>query len=292
MTTENIQSQKKSRKPRNKWTHIFLRVMEYLLRNYKVQITPEYELYKEPMRIEIVIIKLLEDVIIKNTAMKFFKKHNVIEFKGPTDILNIEAFDRVLSYFYAYLSQNSLSLQDVALTFVSVKKPEKLFEILKNNRKYKIVSAKANGIYYIKSITSPAIQLLVISELSAQDLIWIKAIRNDWTAQEGIEIVKRFESTGENKLLREVLYSLCTANEDILEEVEKMTESKKVIKFLDSWAVRSGRAQTWMREAEQKGMQKGMQEGRQEERQRIFAILQQQGYDVNSIKSKLPREFA
>ena len=76
------------------------------------------------------------------------------------------------------------------------------------------------------------------------------------------------------------------------------------MKFLDSWAVKSGRAQEWKQEGElrgilrgrQEGMQEGMQRGelrgRQEERQQIFAALQQQGYDINLIKSKLPREFA
>ena len=278
MTNKITEQSKKPKKPRNQWTLIFLRVMEYLLRDYKVQIIPEFELYKAPMRIDVLVIKLLEDIVIKNTVMKFFRKHNIIEFKGPTDILNIEAFDRVLSYSYSYLSQNSVNINETAITFVSVKKPENLFEILKNERKYKIVSAKASGIYYIMGGTSPAMQLIVNSELSARDADWIKAIRNDWTVEDGIELVKKFESTGEDKILREVLYSLCIANNDILEEVEKMTaDERKTMKFLSDWSKSSGMAQKWKQEARQEGRQEGMQQ--------IFAFLSQ-GHTLEEAKRK------
>ena len=84
-----------------------------------------------------------------------------------------------------------------------------------------------------------------------------------------------------------------------------MTRNEKAaMKFLDSWAVKSGRAQEWEQEGmlrgRQEGIQEGMlrgeqrgrQEGMQRAKQQIFAALQQQGYDINLIKSKLPREFA
>ena len=276
---------KKETKPRNKWTQWFVKIVEFILRDYKIEIIPEYQLYKEPMRIDIVVIKLLEDAVIKNAVMKFFRKHNILEFKGPTDILSIEAFDRVLSYFYAYLSKNSVKFDDATITFVTVKKPEKLFEILRNDRKYKIVCARHSGIYYIKSSGSfPAMQLVVNSELSDSDWL-ISSIRDNWTVEEGIEIVKRFEDTRDNDLLREVMFSLWTANIDIMKEVDEMTiEERKAMKFLDDWAVKSGRAKEW----EQEGMQKGMQQGMRQ----ILDILQQEGYDINSIKSKLPHSFA
>ena len=269
---------KKPKKPRNKWTHIFVQVMEYLLRNHKVQIIPEFELYKAPMRIDIVIIKLLEKVVIKNTVMKFFRAYNIIEFKGPTDNLNIQAFDRVLSYFHSYISQNSLNINDIAITLVSIKKPENLLEILKIDRGYKISSAKASGIYYIKAVASPAMQLVVNSELSARDVDWIKAIRNDWTVEDGVELVKKFESTGEDKILREVLYSLCIANNDILEEVEKMTaDERKTMKFLSDWSKKSGMAQKWKQE--------GVKQGEQRATQQIITFLSQ-GHSLEEAKKK------
>jgi len=273
---------KKETKPRNKWTQWFVKIVEFILRDYKIEIIPEYQLYKEPMRIDIVVIKLLEDVVIKNAVMKFFRKHNVLEFKGPTDILDIEAFDRVLSYFYAYLSKNSVKFDEATITFVTVKRPEKLFEILRNERKYKIVSARSSGIYYIKSLGSiPLMQLAVNSELSDSDWL-MSSIRDDWTVQEGIEIVKKFEDTRDNDLLREVMFSLWTANIDIMKEVDEMTiEERKAMKFLDDWAVKSGRAKEW----EQQGAQRGMQQGIQEGMQQIFAFLKS-GHTLEEAEKK------
>ncbi|MCL2845264.1 MAG: hypothetical protein FWE23_07425 [Chitinivibrionia bacterium] len=277
-TEQSAEQPKKPKKPRNKWTYIFVQVMEYLLRNHNVQIIPEFELYKAPMRIDIVIIKLLEKVVIKNTVMKFFRAYNIIEFKGPTDNLNIQAFDRVLSYFHSYISQNSLNINDIAITLVSIKKPENLLEILKIDRGYKISSAKASGIYYIKAVASPAMQLVVNSELSARDVDWIKAIRNDWTVEDGVELVKKFESTGEDKILREVLYSLCIANNDILEEVEKMTaDERKTMKFLSDWSKKSGMAQKWKQE--------GVKQGEQRATQQIITFLSQ-GHSLEEAKKK------
>jgi hypothetical protein len=250
------------KKPRNKWTGMFIEVMEYLLRGYKVDIIPEYELYKEPMRIDIVVIKLLEDVVIDNTLLRFFRRHNIVEFKGPTDTLSIGSFDRVLSYFYAYLSQNSAVFSEMTITFVSVRRPEKLLRVLQGERKYKIIPSEARGIYYIvgdgqSSAYIPAMQLAVSNELSAEDLEWVKAIRNDLTAEHGAELVGRPEVDGEDAPLRELMHSLYIANFNALEEVDGMTAAeKRVRKFLEEWAVKSG----FIERSKQEGRQEAVHE--------------------------------
>lgn len=257
---QSAENKSNSKKPRNDWTRIFVLVMEYLLRDYrdKIEIIPEYELYRKSMSIDVVIIKLLEDFVIKNTVMKFFKRHNVIEFKGPTDYLNIEAFDRVLSYFYAYISQNSLELSEVAITFVSVKKPIKLLETLQNKRKYKIIPTKARGIYYIKGASCvPAMQLVINSELSAHDAAWIKAIRNNWTVQDGVEMIRIFEEG--NDLLNDIMLMLTTANSGTFEEAKKMTiytkaNVRRMNRILDSWIIESGKGEQLMHQGMRQGM--------------------------------------
>ena len=271
---------KTAKKPRNKWTQWFVKIIEFILRNYKVEIIPEYQLYKEPMRIDIVVVKLLEDIVINNPVMEFFKKHNIIEFKGPTDILSIEAFDRVLSYFYAYLSKNSINFSDVTITFISVKKPEKLLDILKNERGYKIISSKNRGIYYIKSSGStPVMQLVINSQLSVKDGVWLmNSIRDNWTVQDGAAILKKYEDTQDFDLIREVMHELCTANINIMEEVEEMTvNERKARNFLKGWSIKSGWAQTWKQE--------GRQEGRQEGVQQLFEFLSS-GHSLSEAKKK------
>jgi hypothetical protein len=70
------------------------------------------------------------------------------------------------------------------------------------------------------------------------------------------------------------MFSLWTANIDIMKEVDEMTiEERKAMKFLDDWAVKTGRAKEWR------------QEGRQEERQEIFAFLES-GHTLEEAKKK------
>ncbi|MDR3012672.1 MAG: hypothetical protein LBU70_05605 [Chitinispirillales bacterium] len=270
----------KSPKPRNKWTRVFVNVMTHLLANYEVDIIPEYELYKDPMRIDVVVIKLLKNVVIDNTVMRFFRKHNIVEFKGPTDTLNIKAFDRVLSYFYAYLSKNSTPFNEATITFVTVRRPEKLLGILEREREYKIIASDQSGIYYIATGAQiggiPAMQLVISSELSAEDAELIKAIRNDWTLEYGIELLGKIEDAHIDPQLREILFSLGSANNHILERDMDMTaEEKRFKKLIDDWAVTTGLTEKWKQEA--------WLEGIEEERKKNAKAMKTEGIDVNTI---------
>ncbi|MDR3012360.1 MAG: hypothetical protein LBU70_04035 [Chitinispirillales bacterium] len=270
-------------RPRSLWTDIFTKVLTMLLRGYKVDIFTEYELYKKPMRIDIVVINLLEDVVIENTVMKFFKKHNIVEFKGPKDTLNIRAFDRVLSYFYAYLSQKSAMFDESTITFVTVRRPEKLIRVLQKERKYKIIASESQGIYYIDTegrstvARIPAMQLVVSSELSAEDAEWIKAVRDDWTLEYGVEILEKIEDTA-NSHLREVARLLWLANNINWEEGDVGTINtmhpvlrKRLKKMIADYG--------WEEEARQEGWEKGIEE----ERRKNAKAMKAEGLDANTI---------
>jgi hypothetical protein len=206
----------KDKKPRNIWTLMFAQMLALETKDYDLEIDYEHELFRNPMRIDVVVVKKPENVVIKNSALKFFKNYNVIEFKGPVDNLNVAKYNKVMAYFYAYLAGKKLSFDDVAITLVSIKKPLELLEYLEKERKYKIIPAKESGIYYIKADNLPATQLIVSKEAKVKDLAWIKALRNDLTVEEGLEITKLF---GEGE---DVIQSLILANENLLKEMENM----------------------------------------------------------------------
>ena len=260
--------------PRNKWTAFFAQLMGILLEG-KAQVLPEHELYKDPMRIDIVVIKLLKDEVIDNTVMRFFRKHNIVEFKGPSDTLNIWSFNRVLSYFYSYLTQERVSFDDAAITFVSVRRPVKLFRLLQEERGYKIIPSGTDGIYYItiegqQTAHVPSMQLVVNCELSAADAEWIKAIRNDWTAEYGEEAVHKAEKIKDSRM-RELIYSLALANQCNWEE-EDMTNLISAKDFR-RFAELSGLAKKWKQEGQQEGVMEGMQKGMQKGVQQLLKFL-------------------
>ena len=58
----------------------------------RLELKPEYNLSKEPIRIDLLIIKEESDRRIKNEIGHIMKKYNVIEYKSPEDALTIDDF--------------------------------------------------------------------------------------------------------------------------------------------------------------------------------------------------------
>ncbi len=54
-----------------------------LISKYRAAAEIKYKLSKEPQRIDILVVVKELDVQIENEVGKFFKQHNVIEYKSP-----------------------------------------------------------------------------------------------------------------------------------------------------------------------------------------------------------------
>ena len=285
-----MKKETKPKKRRNNWTQWFIWTLQFTLDEYedKIQFLPEYELFSKPPRIDVVIIKLLEDIVIENTVGKFFNRHNIIEFKGPKDTLNIEAFNKVIGYSFFYISQNNISVKDAAISFVSVKYPKKLISFLKKEKIYEIIPSNESGIYYIlprskDNAQTPKMQLVVSSELSAQDVLWLEMLRDDLSAQGFNKCLELYENTEKYKeQVEEILRGLLVVNNETLEKEGIMTATeKKFNEIVARWAVRTGAAQTWEQQGKQEGMQQGIQQGMQQ----IFAFLKS-GHTLEEAEKK------
>jgi predicted transposase/invertase (TIGR01784 family) len=196
-----------------------------------------------------------------------------------------------MSYFYAYLSQRPVKFDEVAVTFISTRRPQKLLKILQSERKYKIIASNQPGIYYITTDAPslpyvPAMQLVVSNELSAKDAEWIKAIRDDWTVEFGAEVLEKTEKMNDSQL-RDVAFSLLWANYHNWKEETMRLQGKNFKK----WLVTSGLTEEIQQEAWQGGRQEGRQEGQQEgwqkgieeERKKNAKAMKDEGIDINTI---------
>ena len=54
---------------RNKWTQWFVQMMTVQAKGCGLEIIYDYQLYKEPMRVDVVVVKKTVDVVIENTAV-------------------------------------------------------------------------------------------------------------------------------------------------------------------------------------------------------------------------------
>ena len=151
------------------WHPGFQGATEWELKANKKDLTFEYDhpLSKEPLKMDALIIKKDPDVIIQNDIGKLFKSHNVVEYKGVGDALNIDVLYKVLAYACLYKSLgehvNGISAGDVSITIMRAEYPKDLFDILESSGIH--TEEKYPGIYYLTGKIQFDTQIIVFSRL-------------------------------------------------------------------------------------------------------------------------------
>lgn len=146
--------------------------MEHLYFHY------EYPLSKQPMRMDILIIKKSSDVRIHKNIGQIFRTYNIIEYKSPGVSLSINHFYKAYGYacFFQSNTENECEIgpDEITITYVCYHYPRKLLKHL-TMTKYMTVDKKESGIYYLEG-TFFRIQLLVTSRLSPAQNYWLLSL--------------------------------------------------------------------------------------------------------------------
>ena len=151
------------------WHPGFQGATEWELKANKKDLTFEYDhpLSKEPLKMDALIIKKDPDVIIQNDIGKLFKPHNVVEYKGVGDALNIDVVYKALAYACLYKSLgdhvNEIPAEDVTITIMRAEYPKDLFDILESSGIH--TEEKYPGIYYLTGRIQFDTQIIVFSRL-------------------------------------------------------------------------------------------------------------------------------
>ena len=122
------------------WHPAFFEAIQLELEEYgdNLQFIPEYPLTREPLRIDVVIIKKSRDIPIEKNIAAIFRKENIVEYKSPDDYVSIGDFYLVYGYACLYVTVNKVSIQDLTLTFVESRYPRELISHLKEERGYTV----------------------------------------------------------------------------------------------------------------------------------------------------------
>jgi len=173
--TVNVSDQK-----RIQWHPAFVAAMALDVSEYRENMTfiSEYELNRKPIILDLLIIKFEGKNIRNNSIASFFKGHNLLEYKGVGDELNINVFSKGLSYTYLYKSGETSSdkrpFEEITLSFIREAKPQKLFETLMN---YKFsVDHVTDGVYHILNRELFDIQIVVLNEISFEEHPWLVSL--------------------------------------------------------------------------------------------------------------------
>ena len=75
--------------------------LEFTIRNADMEYHQEYQLGKEPVRLDMLIINK-QTSALTDPIGSFFKTYNVLEYKSPEDSLTIDDFYKVQAYALFY----------------------------------------------------------------------------------------------------------------------------------------------------------------------------------------------
>jgi hypothetical protein len=153
---------------------------EMELVDYVDALTFEYEhqLTKEPLRIDVLIVKKKDNVEIEKNIGAIFKGHNLVEYKSPTDYISVNDFYKFYGYAMIYLSlEKHVEISDITLTLDAKVYPRELVKHLQNERGYEITK-RYPGIYYVTGDIIP-IQIIESKKLSEEENLFLRSLDNE-----------------------------------------------------------------------------------------------------------------
>ncbi|MBO5371606.1 MAG: 3-isopropylmalate dehydrogenase [Lachnospiraceae bacterium] len=247
----------------------------------------EHQLGTKPKQIDVLIIRKDTKIPIYKNIGRIFRKHNIVEYKAPDDYLSIDDFYKVYGYTCFYKADtahvNTIKIDDITISLVSYGYPRKLVKHL-DKRGYKIKYIE-KGIYYIEGLLVP-IQLILTSELSREENLWLSSLTNNLKEKEYAEqLVEEYKKHKNDKRYESVMNLITNANKKVFKEVNRMCQA-----FLDivkeemadeieemkikikQEAMKEG-MQQGMKEGMQQGMQQGMEEGIQQGTNRVNQLI-------------------
>ena len=218
---------KAEKKQKLQWHPAFAAALEMELLENKddLEFEREHNLNRKPLLIDCLVIKKKKDVVIKNEIGKFFRKHNIIEYKSARDSLSIDDVAKTQGYAHLYKAYgegiDAVRFDEVSVTLIRESKPIGLFKYFEENSY--IVSNPYRGIYYIESGLKFPTQIIIGKELTHENHEWFNLLSDKVTKQEmarAIEYSRNVRSKNEKELIDAIFEVSALSNKNIVEELK------------------------------------------------------------------------
>lgn len=184
----------------------------------------EYNLNKQALEVDLLVIKKDSDTPIDNEIGKLFRKYNIVEYKSPDDHLSIDTFYKAGAYASLYKSYGATvderDADEITVSIVREIEPVKLFQYFKK-RKIRYTNPYS-GIYYVTDKVLFPTQIIVTKKLNPAEHIWLTALSAGLEKQQLkklLEKIESFDSKLDRELADSVLEVTVNANWQIVEEL-------------------------------------------------------------------------
>ena len=192
----------------------------------RLELKPEYNLSKGPIRIDLLIIKEESDRRIKNEIGHIMKKYNVIEYKSPEDALTIDDFYKTVGYACLYKGYgervDAVPINELTVSIFRATRPEKMFLTL---QKYgHKIKEKYSGIYYVTERLPFPVQIIVTQELEPREHRSLRILSNHAKKEDVEEFLKEVEKMNtprERQNVEAVLQVSVKANDELYREIRR-----------------------------------------------------------------------
>jgi hypothetical protein len=203
----------------------------------------EHQLTREPLRIDMVIIKKKKDALIDKHIAAIFRGRNLVEFKGPDGSLRIADFNKVMAYAYLYCTPpESGAIDDVTITFVSSREPRELKNHLRDVYHYRLTE-KWPGITVIEGGVMP-MQIIERKKLPAGEARWLVSLGRGLSAAGITAVIDAAKRVPKGTPIGAYMYMLIKANDQKAWEVMNMADLAVIEKvFAGSGIIEHFRAQ-------------------------------------------------
>ena len=192
----------------------------------RLELKPEYNLSKGPIRIDLLIIKEESDRRIKNEIGHIMRTYNVIEYKSPEDALTIDDFYKTVGYACLYKGYgervDAVPINELTVSIFRAKRQEKMFLTL---QKYgHKIKEKYSGIYYVTERLPFPVQIIVTQELEPREHRSLRILSNHAKKEDVEEFLKEVEKMNtprERQNVEAVLQVSVKANDELYREIRR-----------------------------------------------------------------------
>ena len=211
-----------------KWHPGFCSAMELEFLQYKdlLDFNREFPLSKEPLRIDLLMIKKIKDVVLDIDIGRLFKTYNIIEYKSPKDGLTIDDYIKTVGYAYLYkglgATVDAVPLSELTATIVRDTEPTELFK--KFQSEGGSIEEKYPGVYYINGVVSIPTQFILTSSLSKDFHVCLRVLSNKASEDDikrFIEIANTFTEPIDKQNADAVMNVSINANREVYDKIRK-----------------------------------------------------------------------
>ena len=243
--------------------------IELISNKGQLEFQREYNLSKEPLQMDLLIIKRLADEPIENEIGHIFKRYNVVEYKSPGDGLSIDDYYKTIGYACLYKGLgdrvNQIPAEELTLSIFREGYPRELFKILEKSGS--TLEEPYPGIYYVRGNVLFDTQIVVTGRLSREAHSGLRILSRNAREEDVRAFLAKargLAEPGDRKNVDAVLQVSVSANGGVFQKIRRdsrMCEALRELMKDDidkavAMAVEEERARA-LAEGQEKGIEKG-----------------------------------